>query len=73
MTTKFVEVTLSHKYRETTEDGTIAGGPMYYMEKGLNAKWLAMIFALATVLSAFGTGNLPQINSTKTRAKISGI
>lgn len=63
MTTKFVEVTLSHKYRETTADGTIAGGPMYYMEKGLNAKWLAMIFALATVLSAFGTGNLPQINS----------
>lgn len=63
MTTKFVEVTLSHKYRETTEDGTIAGGPMYYMEKGLNAKWLAMLFALATVLSAFGTGNLPQINS----------
>ena len=63
MTTKFVEVTLSHKYRETTDDGSIAGGPMYYMEKGLNAKWLAMIFALATVLSAFGTGNLPQINS----------
>ncbi|MBT8146777.1 MAG: sodium:alanine symporter family protein [Gammaproteobacteria bacterium] len=63
MTTKFVEVTLSHKYRETTDDGTIAGGPMYYMEKGLNAKWLAMIFAMATVLSAFGTGNLPQINS----------
>ena len=63
MTTKFVEVTLSHKYRDTTDDGTIAGGPMYYMEKGLNAKWLAMIFALATVLSAFGTGNLPQINS----------
>ncbi|MCB1670138.1 MAG: sodium:alanine symporter family protein [Gammaproteobacteria bacterium] len=63
MTTKFVEVTLSHKYRDTTEDGTISGGPMYYMEKGLNAKWLAMIFALATVLSSFGTGNLPQINS----------
>lgn len=33
MTTKFVEVTLSHKYREKTEDGTMAGGPMYYMEK----------------------------------------
>jgi len=63
MTTKFVEVTLSHKYRDTTDDGTISGGPMYYMEKGLNAKWLAIIFAVATVLSAFGTGNLPQINS----------
>jgi AGCS family alanine or glycine:cation symporter len=63
MTSKFVEVTLSHKYREQTADGTMAGGPMYYMEKGLNAKWLAVIFAMATVLSSFGTGNLPQINS----------
>jgi alanine or glycine:cation symporter, AGCS family len=63
MTSKFVEVTLSHKYRSQTADGTMAGGPMYYMEKGLNAKWLAIIFAMATVLSSFGTGNLPQINS----------
>ena len=63
MTSKFVEVTLSHKYRNQTEDGTMAGGPMYYMEKGLNMKWLAVIFAIDTVLSSFGTGNLPQINS----------
>ena len=63
MTTKFVEVTLSHKYRDITEDGTVSGGPMYYMEKGLNAKWLAVIFAVATVFCSFGTGNLPQINS----------
>ena len=63
MTSKFVEVTLSHKYRNQTPDGTMAGGPMYYMEKGLNMKWLAVIFAIATVLSSFGTGNLPQINS----------
>lgn len=63
MTSKFVEVTLSHKYREKIDDGTMAGGPMYYMEKGLNLKWLAVIFAVATVLSSFGTGNLPQINS----------
>ncbi|MCH7816210.1 MAG: sodium:alanine symporter family protein, partial [Proteobacteria bacterium] len=63
MTSKFVEVTLSHKYRTQLPDGTMAGGPMYYMEKGLNAKWLAIIFAMATVLSSFGTGNLPQINS----------
>ena len=63
MTSKFVEVTLSHKYREKTSDGSMAGGPMYYMEKGLNAKWLAILFALATVLSSFGTGSLPQINS----------
>ncbi|MCF6241425.1 MAG: sodium:alanine symporter family protein [Bacteroidales bacterium] len=63
MTTKFVEVTLSHKYRETDEQGLIAGGPMYYMKNALNMKWLAAIFAGATVFSSFGTGNLPQINS----------
>ncbi len=71
MTTKFVEVTLSHKYREKTADGTIAGGPMYYMKnadfnffgKKLNFKWMAVLFAIATVFSSFGTGNLPQINS----------
>ncbi len=71
MTTKFVEVTLSHKYREKTHDGTIAGGPMYYMKNAdfslfgvkLHLKWMAPIFAVATVFSSFGTGNLPQINS----------
>ena len=63
MTTKFVEVTLSHKYREQAQDGSISGGPMYYMKNRLNMKWLAVIFAIATVLSSFGTGSLPQINS----------
>lgn len=74
MTTKFVEVTLSHKYREKIHDGTMAGGPMYYMTKRLNiktkrgkiiktGKLLAVFFSLATVLSSFGTGNLPQSNS----------
>ncbi len=63
MCTKFVEVTLSHKYREKAADGSIAGGPMYYMKNKLNMKWLAAIFAGATVLSSFGTGSLPQINS----------
>ena len=63
MTTKFVEVTLSHKYREKAADGSMAGGPMYYMKNKLNMKWLAVIFAIATVLSSFGTGSLPQINS----------
>ena len=66
MTTKFVEVTLSHKYREKTEDGTMAGGPMYYMDKRLNMKWLAVAFAIATVISSFGTGNLPQSNGIAT-------
>jgi len=63
MTTKFVEVTLSHKYREKDSKGFIAGGPMYYMKNALNAKWLAVLFAIATVLSSFGTGSLPQVNS----------
>lgn len=63
MATKMVEVTLSHQYRETAEDGTIAGGPMYVMEKRLNMRWLAILFAIATVLSSFGTGNLPQVNN----------
>ncbi len=66
MTTKFVEVTLSHKYREKTPDGTMAGGPMYYMDKRLNMKWLAVAFAVATVISSFGTGNLPQSNGIAT-------
>ena len=63
MTTKMVEVTLSHKYREQTEDGTISGGPMYYMKHRLHMPWLAGLFAIATIFSSFGTGCLPQINS----------
>ncbi len=63
MTTKFVEVTLSHKYRVQVKDGTMAGGPMYYMDKRLNMKWLAVIFAIATIISSFGTGSLPQSNN----------
>ena len=69
MTTKFVEVTLSHKYREKTEDGTMAGGPMYFMKNRLNMKWLAAIFAFATILSSFGTGNMPQINNISNTIK----
>ncbi len=63
MTTKFVEVTLSHKYRIKAADGYYAGGPMFYMERRLNMKWLAVIFAIATVISSFGTGSLPQVNN----------
>ena len=63
MTTKFVEVTLSHKYREFAEDGTASGGPMYYMKNKLNMKWMAVLFAVAAIISSFGTGNMPQVNS----------
>ena len=47
MTTKFVKVTLSHKYREFAEDGTVSGGPMYYMKNKLGMKWMATLFAVA--------------------------
>ncbi|MDC1106189.1 sodium:alanine symporter family protein [Prolixibacteraceae bacterium] len=63
MCTKFVEVVLSHKYREINDKGTISGGPMYYMKNGLKWKSMPIIFAIATVISSFGTGCLPQINS----------
>ncbi len=74
MCTKFVEVTLSHKYRDFDEKGMVAGGPMYYMKKRLNINlkngkqiktgyWIGGFFAIATILSSFGTGSLPQINS----------
>lgn len=63
MTTKFVEVTLSHKYREKSPDGKVAGGPMYYMRNKMKMPWLAAIFAIATIFSSFGTGSMPQINS----------
>ena len=63
MTTKFVEVSISHKYREQDDRGFMAGGPMYYMEYGLGMKWLAVFFAIATVISSFGSGNMPQANN----------
>ncbi len=63
MTTKMVEVTISYKYRVEDDEGKMAGGPMYYMERGLGWKPLAVFFAIATVVSAFGSGNLPQSNN----------
>lgn len=63
MTTKFGEVVLSINYREKTDDGRFIGGPMYYIEKGLNMKWLAVIFAAFGSLAAFGIGNMVQSNS----------
>ncbi len=63
MTTKFVEVSLSHAYREKNNSGEISGGPMVYMEKGLNMKWLGAIFAFSLLISTFGSGNMPQIDN----------
>ncbi|MAM17063.1 MAG: sodium:alanine symporter family protein, partial [Flavobacteriaceae bacterium] len=63
MTTKFVEVTLSHHYRLKNESGEFFGGPMLYMEKGLNMKWLGVIFTFCLLISTFGSGNMPQIDN----------
>tara|TARA_B100000902_G_scaffold135278_1_gene133620 strand:- start:1485 stop:3155 length:1671 start_codon:yes stop_codon:yes gene_type:complete len=63
MTTKFVEVSLAHKYRTTLPDGSISGGPFYYIEHGMNMRWLAILFALLMMVTAIGTGNMPQINN----------
>ena len=63
MTTKFVEVTLAHKYRETLPDGSISGGPMYYIENGLKKRWLAVLFSVCLLMMCIGTGNMPQISS----------
>ncbi|MGE5348098.1 MAG: alanine/glycine:cation symporter family protein, partial [Actinomycetota bacterium] len=74
MCTKMVEVSISHKYRDILPDGSVSGGPMYYMKKRLNIKTrsgkiirtgviMGAFFAGATILSSFGTGSLPQINS----------
>ena len=63
MTTKFVEVTMGHKYRTKLEDGSISGGPMYYIEHALNMKWVAVLFAFLMMITAIGSGNMPQINN----------
>ncbi|MCL6267983.1 alanine/glycine:cation symporter family protein [Flagellimonas myxillae] len=69
MSTKFVECTLGVKYRDVGEDGTVYGGPMYYLSKGLKergftglGKVLAVIFAILCVGASFGGGNAFQSN-----------
>lgn len=61
--TKYAEGLLAIKYREKTADGTMLGGPMYALEKGLKMKWLAVLFSLFTAIAAFGIGNTVQANS----------
>ncbi len=69
MATKFVECTLGVKYRDVDEDGTVYGGPMYYLSKGFTKKGLsgfgkvlAIIFAVLCVGASFGGGNAFQSN-----------
>ncbi len=63
MMTKYSEVVLAVHYRQTRKDRTVVGGPMYYLEHGLNARFLAVLFALFGALAAFGIGNMVQANS----------
>ena len=65
MALKYAECTLSHKYRVIHEDGSVSGGPMYYIEKGLGPKWkpLAIFFATCAVICSFCTGNMNQANT----------
>lgn len=54
--TKYSEALLSVKYRIKETDGSMKGGPMYVIERGLKCKWLAVLFAIFTVFATFGTG-----------------
>ncbi|HCD53497.1 MAG TPA: sodium:alanine symporter family protein [Balneolaceae bacterium] len=65
MAVKYTECTLAVKYRIQNADGSVSGGPMYYIEKGLgeNWKWLAVFFAAMAVICSFLTGNAVQANT----------
>lgn len=65
MAIKYTECTLAVKYRIQNKDGTVSGGPMYYIERGLgpNWKWLAVFFAVMAVICSFLTGNAVQANT----------
>jgi AGCS family alanine or glycine:cation symporter len=63
MATKFTECTLALRYREVSENGEVAGGPMYTILHGLNHRGLAIMFAGFAVIASFGIGNMVQANS----------
>ena len=63
MATKYAEGLLAVKYRVKDENGHTYGGPMYALERGLNMKWLAILFAVFTALASFGIGCTVQANS----------
>jgi AGCS family alanine or glycine:cation symporter len=63
MCTKYAEIVVALHYRERDADGTMRGGAMYVLKKGLGLPWLGGVFALLTSLAAFGIGNMVQANS----------
>ena len=69
MATKYAEGLLAVKYREVTADGKVLGGPFYYIEKGLGAKWkpLAAVFAFFGIcVGLFGIGTFSQVHGIST-------
>ena len=71
--TKYSEGLLSIKYRVRTADGTMLGGPMYAIERGLKIKWLAVAFAVFTAVAALGIGNTVQANAISTLLSEPGL
>jgi len=69
MALKYAECTLALKHRKVHADGSISGGPMYYIEKGMgkNWKWMAMFFAACAAISSFGGGCMNQSNTLATQ------
>jgi len=63
MATKYAEIVVALHYRELDASGTMRGGAMYVLKKGLRWPWLGGVFALLTALAAFGIGNMVQANS----------
>ena len=61
--TKYAEGLLAIKYRVRQPDGSMHGGPMYALERGLGLKWLAVLFAIFTAVASFGIGNTVQANA----------
>lgn len=63
MATKYSEAVLAVKFRVRDKLGTMSGGPMYYLSKGLGQRWLGVVFAIFASIAAFGIGNMVQSNS----------
>ncbi|OQW96670.1 MAG: sodium:alanine symporter family protein [Verrucomicrobia bacterium A1] len=63
MATKYAEAILAVRYRVVDAKGEMAGGPMYYLERGLGQKWLGVMFAVFGALAGFGIGNMVQANA----------
>ncbi len=67
--TKYAESYIAVKYRVKTEDGRMQGGAMYALERGLNMKWLGMVFAVLAGFASFGIGCATQVNAIATVCK----